>query len=124
MCLSHSGVVEVLGALDVLRGVPGGAELFEDLDAFERVVAGVASRGPSNSLKMSCFSSSRVWNSCLRSLSPSGFSKCVKEKKLSVSMMPMMVAHVSMMANRVGLQGEAGIELRSVAAAHLFSVFG
>ena len=42
MCFSHSGVVEVLGALDVFRGVPGGAEHFEVPDAFQRVPAGVA----------------------------------------------------------------------------------
>ena len=79
-CFSHSGVLEVMGALDVFRGVPGGAELFEAPDAFERVAAGSTSRGPSNSLRMSARASSRVWNSCVRSLSPSGFSKCVKEK--------------------------------------------
>ena len=51
MCFVHSGVAEVLGALDVLLGVPGGAEHFEATHTFERVPAGVASRGPSNSLK-------------------------------------------------------------------------
>ena len=51
-CFSHSEVVEVVGALDVFRGVPGGAEHFEAPDAFERVPAGSASRGPSSSLKM------------------------------------------------------------------------
>ena len=56
----HSGVAEVLGALDVLLGVPGGAEHFEAPDAFERVPTGVASRGPSTSLKMSFLASSRV----------------------------------------------------------------
>ena len=83
----------MLGAVDVFRGVPGGAKHFEALDDFERVPAGVASPGPSNSLKMSALASSRVWNSCVRSFSPSGFSKCVKEKNESVSMMPMSVAH-------------------------------
>ena len=53
-CFSHSGVLEVMGALDVSRGVSGGAEHFEVPDAFERVPAGVASRGPSNSFTMSC----------------------------------------------------------------------
>ena len=72
-CFTHSGVLEVMGALDdVFRGVPGGAELFEVPDAFERVPAGVASPGPSKSLKMSALASSRVWNSCVRSFSPSG----------------------------------------------------
>ena len=80
-CFSHSGVAEVLGALDVFRGVPGGAKHFEALDDFERVPAGVASPGPSNSLKMSALASSRVWNSC------------VKEKNESVSMMQRSVAH-------------------------------
>ena len=92
-CFSHSGVAEVLGALDVFRGVPGGAEHFEALDDFERVPAGVASPGPSKSLKMSALASSRVWNSCVRSFSPAGFSKCVKEKNESVSIMPMIVDH-------------------------------
>ena len=42
-CFSHSGVVEVLGAFDVFRGVPGGAEHFEVPDAFEHVATGIAS---------------------------------------------------------------------------------
>ena len=54
VCFSHSGVLEVMGALDWFRGVSGGAEHFEDPDAFKRVPAGVASRGPSNSFTMSC----------------------------------------------------------------------
>ena len=54
MCFAHSGVAEVLGAVDVFRGVPYGAEYLESTDAFERVPAGVASRGPSNSFTMSC----------------------------------------------------------------------
>ena len=42
-CLSRSGVLEVMGALDVFRGVPGGAEHFEVPDAFEHVATGIAS---------------------------------------------------------------------------------
>ena len=83
MCFAHSGVAQVVGALDVLLGVPGGAEHFEATHTFERVPAGVASRGPSNSLKMSCNASSHVWNSWVRSFSPSRFSKYVKEKNES-----------------------------------------
>ena len=43
MCSSHSGVVEVLGALDVFPVVPGGAEHFEVPDAFEHVATSMAS---------------------------------------------------------------------------------
>ena len=43
MCFSHSGVVEVLGALDVFPVVPGGAEHFEVPDAFEHVATSMAS---------------------------------------------------------------------------------
>ena len=75
-CFSRSLVLEVMGTLDVFRGVPGGAEHFEVPDAFEHVPVGVASRDLPNSLKMSCFVSSRAWNSCARSFSLSGFSKC------------------------------------------------
>ena len=52
MCFAHSGVAEVLGALDVLLGVPGCAEHFEAADAFERVPDGVASRGLSSSRRL------------------------------------------------------------------------
>ena len=48
----------------VFRGVPGGAEHFEVSDDFERVPAGVALRGPSSLIKMSCLASSRVWLVC------------------------------------------------------------
>ena len=41
-CFSHFGVVEVLGAVDVLRGVPGGDEDLEVSDAFTRVTTGIA----------------------------------------------------------------------------------
>ena len=41
-CLSHSGVLEVMGAVDVLRGVPGGDEDLEVSDAFTRVTTGIA----------------------------------------------------------------------------------
>ena len=41
-CFSHSRVVEVLEALDVLRGVPGGDEDLEVSDAFTRVTTGIA----------------------------------------------------------------------------------
>ena len=64
VCFSHSGVLEVMGALDWFRGVPGGVEHFEDPVVFERVPAGLASRSPSKSLKMSALANSRVWNSC------------------------------------------------------------
>ena len=43
MCFSHSGVAEVLGALDVFPVVPGGAEHFEVPDAFDHVANGIAS---------------------------------------------------------------------------------
>ena len=41
-CFSHFGVVEVLGAVDVLRGVPGGDEDLQVSDAFTRVTTGIA----------------------------------------------------------------------------------
>ena len=41
-CFSHFGVVEVLGALDLLRGVPGGDEDLQVSDAFTRVTTGIA----------------------------------------------------------------------------------
>ena len=41
-CFSHSRVVEVLEALDVLRGVPGGDEHLEASDANTRVTTGIA----------------------------------------------------------------------------------
>ena len=41
-CFSHSRVVEVLEALDVLRGVPGGDEHLEVPDANTRVITGIA----------------------------------------------------------------------------------
>ena len=43
VCFSHSGVIEVMGALDWFRGVSGGAEHFEVPDAFEHVATGIAS---------------------------------------------------------------------------------
>ena len=41
-CFSHSRVVEVLEALDVLRGVPGGDKHLQVSDAFTRVTTGIA----------------------------------------------------------------------------------
>ena len=41
-CFSHSRVVEVLEALDVLRGVPGGDEDLEVSDANTRVTTGIS----------------------------------------------------------------------------------
>ena len=41
-CLSHSGVLEVMGAVDVLGGVPGGDEDLEVSDFFTRVTTGIA----------------------------------------------------------------------------------
>ena len=41
-CFSHSRVVEVLEALDVLRGVPGGDKDLEVSDAFTRVTTSIA----------------------------------------------------------------------------------
>ena len=41
-CLSHSGVLEVMGAVDVLRGVPGGDKHLQVSDAFTRVTTGIA----------------------------------------------------------------------------------
>ena len=40
-CVSNSGVVEVLGTLDVFPGVPGGAEHFDVPDAFELVATSI-----------------------------------------------------------------------------------
>ena len=37
-CFSHSGVLKVLGALNVFRGVPGTAEHFEVPDASEHFI--------------------------------------------------------------------------------------
>ena len=41
-CFSHSRMVEVLEALDLLRGVPGGDEHLQVADAFTRVTTGIA----------------------------------------------------------------------------------
>ena len=41
-CFSHSRVLEVLEALDVLQGFPGGDEHLEVPDAFTRVTTGIA----------------------------------------------------------------------------------